>query len=271
MLTIIASMERELPSLTQGRGEDGDAEFGVLGIGPERASASMGELLSRQGQGASALCQAVLLVGFAGGADTALNTGDLVLASSYYWLPPGIDSRGAGPLESVEPDREMLALGSLAAARAGLKVNCGPSLTVDSMVHSPREKLLIYNAFSASSVNMEDYAAARVAADAGVPFLSARVVLDPQGQTLPDDLIELAGAGPVATISAAAKPWQFPVLLSLYTRMRRSQGVLTKFTNAFVSEFRAWEQKEYATSSGESLSGAIPASEILLRPGPEKR
>lgn len=271
MLTIVSSMERELPSLSQGRKEAHGEELGVLGIGPERAASSMEEMLSRETSTGAYPRRAVLLVGFAGGADPLLNTGDLVLASSYSWLPRGLGSRGAGSLNSVEPDSHLLELAQRAAATAGLKVNTGPSVTVDSMVHSPREKLLIYRAFSASSVNMEDYAAARVAADAGAPFLSARVILDPQEQTLPDDLIELAGAGAVATISAAAKPWQFPVLLSLYTRMRRSQAVLAKFTNAFVSEYRAWEEDKYTGSAGGPLSRVFPAARIPLRPGAEKR
>ena len=271
MLSIVASMQRELPSLAKRRKGESRDEFEVLGIGPDRAAGSMSELLSRNNVEGAGHRRAVLLVGFAGGTDPGLKTGDLVLASSYCWLPPGIDARGTGPLDSFEPDQALLRIAHQAAAKAGLNAYSGPSVTVDSMVHSAKEKLLIYKAFAASSVNMEDYASAEAAAGAGTPFLSARVVLDPQGQTLPSDLIELAAAGFTAAVNAAAKPWQLPLLLSLYARMRRSQAVLSRFTNAFIAEYRDWEEQHYPGLPGDTVAKSATATQMILRPGTEAR
>ena len=67
------------------------------------------------------------------------------------------------------------------------------SLTVSELVTAPRDKRAIQRRYPVGIVNMEDYWAASVAQEAGVPFISARAILDPVRQTLPGYLSGIAG------------------------------------------------------------------------------
>ena len=108
------------------------------------------------------------------------------------------------------------------------------SLTVSRLVTSPQAKRALGQLYPVGVVNMEDYWVARTARKAGVPFLSARVVLDPADQALPGYLLGLSGSGARAILSIAALPWRVPAVLSLARRVPPAQRVLAKFALAFL-------------------------------------
>ncbi|PKB81357.1 MAG: hypothetical protein BZY88_06625 [SAR202 cluster bacterium Io17-Chloro-G9] len=250
MLTIVASMERELSALNQSLGPGHGLEFRVIGIGPDRAAGEVNALFSTSAPLGHESPRGVLLLGFAGALSPDLHTGDLILSSAYHRQAgdaiPG--QRPLQPTSFMTPNPGMRRLAENAAAISGLAVSHGPSLTVDALVRNPVEKRSLHQGLAATSVNpftsvnMEDYAVAAVAARAGVAFLSARVVLDTAEQQLPGYLTGLTGSGLQAVVSTGLRPWRIPGLLSLAGQMRRAQHTLCRFGLAFIKEFRECEE-----------------------------
>jgi hypothetical protein len=101
---------------------------------------------------------------------------------------------------------------------------------------------------------MEDYWAAEVANDARVPFLSARVVLDPAGQALPHYVLGLAGRPFEAALRVMSQPWRAPAMLALARMRNRAQSSLNQFGLAFIKRelsHRELSGRERPPTAGE--------------------
>lgn len=107
--------------------------------------------------------------GFAGGLDPALSRGAVVEPAR------------------VRGESETAALLPLAAAGQGN----GTLVTVDRIVRTPVEKAALAAATGAAVVDMETLAVAEVAAEAGLPCRSIRVISDAAGDELPPDVTRL--------------------------------------------------------------------------------
>ncbi len=254
MLAIVASMEQELarlrPELASrgvGRMASGQPELYVIGIGKANSRNNVDALLSRHDANQTGEpIQELLFLGFAGAVDPALRTGDLVLASRFHQAnvtPTGQraeqeNGTGAGSKQQLAParaaDGKMFDLGVKAASEAGLEVSPTDSLTVDRLISTSAEKLELARHYPVASVNMEDCWVAEAAAEAGVPFLAARVVLDLAGQDLPAYLPTLARSRRTATIGAVIRPWRIPRLLGVADQMRQCQRVLARFAVSYL-------------------------------------
>ena len=268
MLTVIASMDYELSGLRkelklvapcakseswdhvgQDRRPDlpdlpGLPELHVIGVGKERAQASVRRLLEKRTSESSAgdgQPDGLLLLGVAGAVDPALRTGDLVLSSRYYkgtrsmgaWLPNLDEDAKENPLT---PDPVMWELATKACAGEGRKPVYMDSLTVDQVVSAPGQKQSIAVAFPVGIVEMEDYWVAEVAAEFGVSFVAARVVLDTAGQALPQWLLVLSSSRVKAVLSLAARPWRIPTVVRLARQRPVAQRALTEFALKFLAE-----------------------------------
>lgn len=233
MLIVVASMEQELTGLRRELREIEDAtgissqvEFQVLGVGPERAGAAMAALLENR----RSKIDGVLLVGVAGGVDPELETGDLLLADRHA-LQNGA-SQGAG--QAIKPDAEMLQSAQKAALELSVPIFNGGSLTVDHLVAEPHERESLRTEYQVYSVNMEDYRAAEAAQNAGVPFLSVRVVLDTASQRLPGYLPGLARSRYKVVTKILLMPWRIPTMLRLKRQLQLCQAVLTNFGVSYL-------------------------------------
>ena len=233
MLIVVASMEQELTGLRRELREIADAtginsqvEFQVLGVGPERAGAAMAALLENR----RSKIDGVLLVGVAGGVDPELETGDLLLADRHA-LQNGA-SQGAG--QAIKPDAEMLQSAQKAALELSVPIFNGGSLTVDHLVAKPHEREALRTEYQVYSVNMEDYRAAEAAQNAGVPFLSVRVVLDTASQRLPGYLPGLARSRYKVVTKILLMPWRIPTMLRLKRQLQLCQAVLTNFGVSYL-------------------------------------
>ena len=233
MLIVVASMEQELTGLRRELREIEDAtgissqvEFQVLGVGPERAGAAMAALLENR----RSKIDGVLLVGVAGGVDPELETGDLLLADRHA-LQNGA-SQGAG--QAIKPDAEMLQSAQKAALELSVPIFNGGSLTVDHLVAEPHERESLRTEYQVYSVNMEDYRAAEAAQNAGVPFLSVRVVLDTASQRLPGYLPGLARSRYKVVTKILLMPWRIPTILRLKRQLQLCQAVLTNFGVSYL-------------------------------------
>ena len=236
MLIVVASMEQELTGLRRELREIADAtginsqvEFQVLGVGPERAGAAMAALLGDRLSPRSKV-DGVLLVGVAGGVDPELETGDLLLADRHA-LQNGA-SQGAG--QAIRPDADMLQSAQKAALELSVPIFNGGSLTVDLLVAEPHERESVRTEYQVYSVNMEDYRAAEAAQNAGVPFLSVRVVLDTASQRLPGYLPGLARSRYKVVTKILLMPWRIPTMLRLKRQLQLCQAVLTNFGVSYL-------------------------------------
>jgi nucleoside phosphorylase len=232
LLTIIASMERELSGLRREISSvpsGSDLRLAVVGIGKSRSQAGVLEILNA---GLGGPPRQLLMLGFAGAVDQNLKTGDLVLSSRYYVESPSEDF--------LTPDTVMRQDGMLAAANAGLPVHHSDSLTVDGIVSTPAAKIALAQEHRVGIVEMEDYWLAAAAQEARVPFISARAVLDTAQQSLPSYLPGLSQGRAGDVLKAVASPWRVPALVGLAYQARIARQTLFRFAASFI---RQWESE----------------------------
>ena len=222
----LTGLRRELLDIETATGVHPQVEFQVLGVGPDRAGASLTALLERS----RPQVDGVLVVGVAGGVEPSLETGDLLLADRYA-LQNGA-AQGAG--QAIRPDTQMLQTAQQAALDLSVPVFDGGSLTVDHLVLEPEERQELLTQYQIQSVNMEDYRAAEAAQKAGVPFLSVRVVLDTASQRLPGYLPGLAKSRYKVVTNVLLQPWRIPTMLRLKRQLQLCQAVLTNFGVSYL-------------------------------------
>jgi len=162
-LGIVTALEMERRWI----GSTNDTAIQVGGVGRVRAEAAATRLLNR---GASALVS----WGIAGGLDPSLEPGtvvvpELVLGSQGGFLRVDVDWR----------DRLLARIGDR------VPTSLGSVLHADEVIASPRGKRELYERWRAAAVDMESAGVARVAEDAGVPWLVLRAVADTADRELP--------------------------------------------------------------------------------------
>ena len=203
MLTIIAAMEYELVGLRRALRQSGPAnpkavrDFGrptpgatelqvelhAVGVGREPAQAAVTKLLAQRRRAGGNHTDALLLLGFAGGLDPGLRSGDLCLPSHFIREDgPVADAGPAADAHSLEPDAGMRQQAACVLADSGVAWSVGDSLTVSELVATPEAKAEKFRQYRAGVVDMEDYWFADLAARQGMPFLAVRAVLDPAQQ-----------------------------------------------------------------------------------------
>ena len=220
-LFVVAAMEREFSLLKKKLEGPTGVTFHTLGVGASRSYAEIRSMLRADLKDASnsdpsrQQAGAVLLLGFAGAVDDSLKPGDLILSSRYY-----------------RDDSSQTAIDT--AQKNGLRLTGSPSLTVGWVISSADRKRAIFQKYPVASVNMEDHWAAMAAQEAGVPFLSARAVLDPANQGLPRYLPSPSASGLETALSTFARPWRIGRLLNLAIQMRRAQSSLARFAISFI-------------------------------------
>ncbi len=144
------------------------------GMGAERAVAAMTWLAEHEP------LWGVLSIGFAGGLQPALTTGDVVLAERIQAWPEGEGGAGA----AVVPAARLASLADAAAQQAGLSRHRGLLLSHKMLVPSALEKRVLGRYTGALAVDMESYDIGSLAAAHGLPFVAMRAILDPCGMEL---------------------------------------------------------------------------------------
>ena len=265
-MTIIAAMEYELAGLRRALRQSGPAnpkaarEFGrptpgatelqvelhAVGVGREPAQAAVTKLLAEGRRAGGNHTDALLLLGFAGGLNPGLRSGDLCLPSHFIREDGPVADAGpaadAGPVADahpLEPDAAMRQQAAGVLVDAGLAWSAGDSLTVTELVATPEAKAERFRQYRAGVVDMEDYWFADLAARQGMPFLAVRAVLDPAQQGLPPYVLGLASRdrdrGRVV-VTCAARPWRVAGLLRLSRQAGLAQQSLAHFALAFIRQ-----------------------------------
>ena len=233
MLTIISAMEQELSGLRRVLPADSFAsvELNVVGVGREQAQSNLRQILDNKSRSSG---DGLLLLGFAGGLDPALQAGDLVVPN-YYYAECG---------DRIAADSDMWRQSQAASTNAAMPVAPGDSLTVAMVAATTEEKRELYLRHRVGSVNMEDYWAAEAAADAGAPFLSARAILDTADQALPRGVLGLSGRPIKAALRVLSRPWTVTAMLELMTMRNKAQASLTSFGLAFIKHQQSAGQRQ---------------------------
>ena len=253
LLAVVASMERELVALAGSRSGDVTRDgagslvhLHVTGVGKDRALSGIHALLQRPDRP-----DAILSLGFAGALNEGLETGDLVLAQRLY-------ATGEESFLSVDDRLLKLTQESIKNIRQ-FRHSVADSLTVPQPVVTAAAKDRLARATTAWVVNMEDYWIAKGAAEAGIPFISVRAVVDTARQNLPGFVAGLGRLGPMgqalqAGANAIVRPWSVPGLLKLSKQVRVAQEGLGSFVAAFVSRLTL-QEIEAISGSNEQTKG----------------
>ena len=190
----------------------------VIGIGKCPATANVARIAERKPD-------AMVLVGFCGGADPGLVPGDLHIADSFL---------GPDRSDSIAADAGLTAGLSSAAKAVSGRVVAGPSATVAAVAGAGRKSEL-YESAGARTVNMEDYWVAHTAQAAGVPFASVRAVLDSAHVELPGYVAANEGKAIPVALGLAGRPGRALGLWRLARQARAARNSLTAAVLAAVT------------------------------------
>ena len=246
MIAVFVAMESELAGLARRlsareretiggrgvvRGRCGGADVLVCrtGIG-ERVEGAMRAVLERYE------ASFVLSAGLAGALDPDLRAGGLVLCETVV---SGPDPQAPAVLS----DARLLEAAASAAARAGLRVRRGRSLTVDGIVGDPAAKAELRLSTGADVVEMESHRVGLAAQERGLPFLAVRAVLDGAADALPElpGVVAADGSERMWAVLPylVAHPQRLPLLLRLARSQRRAIETLGLFLEAFTGALPA--------------------------------
>ena len=120
--------------------------------------------------------------GYAGGIDRVARAGDLVIANEIRLGRD--DTRPCEPIWSDALAAIFIRLG---------QVHRAPIAASEEIVATASEKMKLRYTTAAVATDMESFAVADVAAEAGLPFVTLRAVIDTHDQDLPPMAIEAAG------------------------------------------------------------------------------
>ena len=127
--------------------------------------------------------------------------------------------------------------------------------TQNRPIETVLDKDAVFRRYRVGTVNMEDYAIAVAARDAGVPFLAVRAVLDPADQSLPPYVLAMSRSQVKAVLGTAFRPWRIAPMLRLSRQMRQAQNSLTRFALAYIRQSQEEvQQDEQQEGSGAPLS-----------------
>ncbi len=180
-------------------------------------------------------CRSIISFGVAGGLAPHLRAGDWIVASSV------IDAGQTRPTDQALTDR-MLAL-IPGATHA-------PIMGVDTAVTDMHGKRRIHTETGAAGVDMESHLVGRLAADHGLSFGAARVVIDPAHRAVPD--AALAGMRPDGGTNVLA------VMRGLIARPHQIGGLMRLAGDAYAAH-RALRRTRRKLGHGFGLLDAAEA------------
>lgn len=130
-------MATELAGLRRAAGDPrgNDVTMRVIGVGKRRAEAGIAEVAAESPD-------AIVAVGFCGGADPTLRTGDLHVADVFH-------SNGCS--EPIAADPGLIDKAKAWADRSDLRLVCGPSVTVRALADAPAKRALYSETGAASA------------------------------------------------------------------------------------------------------------------------
>ena len=167
--------------LYRGKYENRDILLVRTGMGKERAESATKSVLAQYP------VTAIVSLGFAGGLNPELETGEIVLCSTLYCANGSIQKD-----PNVEPCTSDASLISLAfEGLEDIEVNgrIGSCVTELELEYHPQQQQELFDTYHADVVEMESYWIARIASDWGIPFIAVRSMSDRGNEVQPFDQI----------------------------------------------------------------------------------
>ncbi len=200
-------------------GRAGEHEIVVIegGVGPAAAQRAV-----------TALPSSITLVGslgFAGGLDPELVTGDVIVPSAIVWEEDGVARRYDVEAALVE------SLDRVLASALGRPPRIGTLFSAAAIVADVAAKRAAHERYAAAAVEMEAAALARYAITRRVPLFALRVVLDPAALSL-EQLPPNLDASWAARARVATMPWVWPLLGTLRRHAATAGSVLARAARA---------------------------------------
>ena len=238
MLAIVAAMRRELSEiekslarkshikiegldLIEGIYKDKELALATVGIGGKR-SRKMMTLLREKCQPEALVC-----VGYAGGASSGPRVGDLVLYTEIRRQDSSLTCDG----RLLEKARRTL-------SDAKLSYHEGSGVTVSKLISNPNGKKRIGEQLGVEAIDMESYPVVEAANMFDLPVLVVRAITDTVDERLPDLTSILNSAGQVSTARALSYAITHPTSIYPMIRLSRSSGIascnLAKFVTGFL-------------------------------------
>ena len=230
----------------QSRGQDAKTDLGILltGTGEQRTDKALKWALPQLKP------KNILSVGFSGGTQPILQTGDLFLAiclrgvtgSPYLWELEQLT-------EEIHPSESLFRIARNAAENAGLDFEFGTMVNTPVIARTAKMKSWIGTTLEAGSVDMESFTVGKHAKTHGVGFMSVRAVVDNVYGDLPEVVNHIntnpAGGRLLPVIKyVLRRPNEIPRLMQLRRSVKTAQRNLTEFYSKFTEEF-AEESKIY--------------------------
>jgi adenosylhomocysteine nucleosidase len=170
----------------------------------------------------------VISAGFAGGLVPTLKKGHILMAEEI------LDLSGRSLASDHKVDR----------STASPSLHLGRLLTVDRILRDPQEKNALGQQHGAVACDMESFAVAEVCRQAGVPWLSVRIISDTVDDLLPPEIelllaekslagkLTAAAAAIVNRFSAVGDMWQ------LYEDALKCSQRLARFLKGVVEQLK---------------------------------
>jgi adenosylhomocysteine nucleosidase len=228
-------------------------------MGEERAAAALQWLVAHE------RLWGVLSIGFAGGLQPELATGDVVLADRILaWpertvpndvvpadtMPPGGVSEGP----FVTPNPSLASLVAIAAQQAGLSRHRGLLLSHNMLVAGTVDKRWLGRYTGALAVDMESYGIGSLAAAQRLPFISMRAILDPC-----DTPLDLPIHG-LTTPDGGIRPGGVALAVMRQPGLLKSFWALWRLSRLTQRRLRVWLDHFF------TLLDTIPSTEDAQRP-----
>ncbi len=203
---------------------------------------------------------AMMSLGFGGGTIDTLQPGDLVLGTHLYRLDGSPFYWDADQLgDPLTPDRDLLGAARNAVEIAGIDFELGPIINLPTVAKTAGMKRWIGEELSGACVDMESFVVCEVAADADVPFVAIRAVVDTVEMDLPDLVGQInqapTGGRVIPAIRHLARnPADLGSLIGLGRAAARARRALTGFLVEFSSELSVAENSAVSEQAAEGAS-----------------
>ena len=179
----------------------------------------------------------IVSIGFAGGLDPDLKTGDLVFANSVKENFEGNGKDAEGNL--LFTDSQFLDRALNLSVTKELNVRRGCLVTVDHPACTFQEKRFLFKRFSAIAVDMETSVLLRWALSNEIPLISVRVISDSANQELVDFSHCINENGQLSKLKAGWHVVIHPGLFSKVETIRQSAQLAAKNLTRYLEEWIA--------------------------------
>jgi nucleoside phosphorylase len=203
------------------------------GMGAERATRAATWLVQH------CALHGLLSVGFAGGLQAALATGDTLLPQQVLAWYGDLDEAHAIKTDSLRTHAGLARLATLSANQAHLRQHQGTLLTVPEVLLRATAKQHLGQRSGALAADMESYSIGQVAVAHAIPFMPLRTIFDTCDDDIPLPVGNCMSADsvvrPLRVLCAlAAHPSAFLHTVPMWRQAQRAGNALTSWLRHFL-------------------------------------